>query len=391
MGAVSGLDDDDELLFEMDVHLGSTSLVDVQLYLMQYPLRPAWRPYSTDEAEQIRFKPKANRLEMDIPLDTTSNQYDEHCCEKHRIKKFTLKSSEVTQSTAYAIGLVRNGALYLSRVDSMFHMRPSISHVDSREDEEDREPVEEKKGGGLKQLNVKVQKKETEAQVKRRLTSYAHMLKQENDEAWKLLTPHASSAPITSHICDQMTQATPNDIKMTLDKAEYLEAFAPAIRSQNLPTGQDGGFKLEDGAEKIDPKVLAKLPKVLAQLFKENPVANLGNIRAWLATVPSAQPVAAAGRASDATLHNAIVASGAFQRVKGVYLQVSLGDDQIDPFRTVLIELLANPAKDIFKKTEIKEAAKAKGVSITEALFMKVMKTLCDSKPGGFWQIKMSC
>lgn len=55
-------------------------------------------------------------------------------------------------------------------------------------------------------MQVKLQKKETEAQAKRRLSSYAHIQKQEIDEGWRILTPHQSNAPITQHVFDSMTR-----------------------------------------------------------------------------------------------------------------------------------------------------------------------------------------
>lgn len=70
--------------------------------------------------------------------------------------------------------------------------------------------------------------------------------------------------------------------------------------------------------------------------------------------------------------------------------QISVGDPMLDPFRSVVVDALKDPRKDSLKKTEIRKLAKESGITVSEVNFLKVMKSLCISKPGGFWQVKTS-
>lgn len=52
---------------------------------------------------KVRYKSKARRFEIDVPLDTSIDQYNEHADEKTRITSVTLQSSEVIANTAYMV------------------------------------------------------------------------------------------------------------------------------------------------------------------------------------------------------------------------------------------------------------------------------------------------
>ena len=62
------------------------------------------------------------------------------------------------------------------------------------------------------------------------------------------------------------------------------------------------------------------------------------------------------------------------------------GSPQIDPFRSVVLDVLKD--KVFSKRNELIAEAKARGVNVADALFMRVMKPLCAPRPGGFWGLK---
>ncbi len=53
--------------------LGSTT----QLTLLQQPLRPPWRPYEYDKVKQMRIKPVSRKMELDMPLEPGSKNYND--------------------------------------------------------------------------------------------------------------------------------------------------------------------------------------------------------------------------------------------------------------------------------------------------------------------------
>ncbi len=61
------------------------------MMLCQYPLRGPWRGYPLDDASAARFKLRARRLEVDIPVDASSETYDAEAPRHRRIEHLTLR------------------------------------------------------------------------------------------------------------------------------------------------------------------------------------------------------------------------------------------------------------------------------------------------------------
>ncbi|RZC62986.1 hypothetical protein C5167_024733 [Papaver somniferum] len=109
-------DEEDEVVREIDVFFNPSPLdADTQLYVLQYPLRPSWRPYEMDQkCQKVRFKPKEVKVEIDLSLDLDEN-YDDNVDDHLRITKQTLVSKKVPLTKGCAVGvLVGNQALSLS-------------------------------------------------------------------------------------------------------------------------------------------------------------------------------------------------------------------------------------------------------------------------------------
>src|SRR5689334_21397425 len=67
------VDEDDELLYEIDVELHRT---EQSVYLFQYPSRPYYRSYDETSFTNARIKEKYSLVEMDLLINPqTSNYY----------------------------------------------------------------------------------------------------------------------------------------------------------------------------------------------------------------------------------------------------------------------------------------------------------------------------
>lgn len=52
---------------------------DSQLYDLEFPIRPPWRGYRTLEVDKLKIKPRAKRIEFNVPVDGfPHNQDDKH-------------------------------------------------------------------------------------------------------------------------------------------------------------------------------------------------------------------------------------------------------------------------------------------------------------------------
>ena len=65
-------EDDDELLYEIDVKLQRTKQ---SIYLFQYPTRPYYQKYDETSFLNARIKEKYSLVEMDLLIDTQSTNY----------------------------------------------------------------------------------------------------------------------------------------------------------------------------------------------------------------------------------------------------------------------------------------------------------------------------
>jgi hypothetical protein len=100
-------EEEDEVVKIVDVYLSQEAAPN--LYLLQYPLRPTWRPYDRENITEVRYKPKARKLEFEFALSENEirNYYDDQI-EDHS-KTVTLTSTPVLPQTNYAVAVLRSG------------------------------------------------------------------------------------------------------------------------------------------------------------------------------------------------------------------------------------------------------------------------------------------
>ncbi|XP_058081969.1 uncharacterized protein LOC131229905 [Magnolia sinica] len=126
-----GGDDEDGVVREIDVFFTPSPLDNnAQLYVMQYPLRPCWRPYELKEScIEVRVKPKQSKLEVDLELNVDGENYDREVAEPFRIRKQTLSSSKAPIITGYAVGILMGDKLHLNPVHAVVQLRPSREYL----------------------------------------------------------------------------------------------------------------------------------------------------------------------------------------------------------------------------------------------------------------------
>ncbi|KAG6467409.1 hypothetical protein ZIOFF_074767 [Zingiber officinale] len=92
------VEEDDTVVREIDVFCSPTPLdEDTYLYILQYVLRPSWRPYELNER-----------------------------CDK------TLSSSKTPLVATYAVGMLNGNQLHLNPVHAVVQLRPSIAYLNPK-------------------------------------------------------------------------------------------------------------------------------------------------------------------------------------------------------------------------------------------------------------------
>ncbi len=88
--------EEDCVVEEYDVVVSNSK--GIQLVVMGHPLRPPWRPYNYGDAQKLRYKPQAKRIEVDLPLSTAKTNYNNEGEAYKQIDKITLRSQQVRQA-----------------------------------------------------------------------------------------------------------------------------------------------------------------------------------------------------------------------------------------------------------------------------------------------------
>ncbi|GJP51728.1 hypothetical protein CLOM_g10874 [Closterium sp. NIES-68] len=211
---------------EIDVFLMPRVDDQTKLYLFQYPLRPAWRPYGLEErCQEIRVRPLQSRVEVDLAIDTSDSSYDHDAADQLKQTTQTLTSSQLNLATNYATGILRGNELHLNPLHAVVQLRPSLAYLDTAADKaeggkgkkkgavegvEEEEMADGEDGedkAGPVALEVSLKKRETEEQEELRLQSYAHIHALREKEPWQQLQAFSASSEEAEAVRGRMVVA----------------------------------------------------------------------------------------------------------------------------------------------------------------------------------------
>lgn len=177
--------DQDEVVGTMPVFL-SQDLAN-NLYLLQYPLRPADRPYASDlgELSSVRIKPVQKKIEVEYNLNTNSRNYDHDGSvlntSQSAIKKIRFASKPVPPKTNYAVGVVREGQLHLTPLHAVSRMFPDLDYI-NQAIQQDSEPQAPEEKVEATPLLVKFQRKDNERTAAYQKVTHAYMKQIQDQE-----------------------------------------------------------------------------------------------------------------------------------------------------------------------------------------------------------------
>ncbi|KAI3946125.1 hypothetical protein MKX01_024881 [Papaver californicum] len=211
--------DEDEVVREIDVFFKPSPIdADTQLYVLQYPLRPSWRPYD-QKCQEVRVKPKKVQVEIDLSMEMDEN-YDDTVVDHLRITKQTLLSQKVPLPRGCAVGVLVGNKLHLNPVNAAVQLRPSMEHVIP---------------GGLKKKNS------VEAMVKSEKTTggpgpsrmQGNLVRPLNghdidvDEPWVSLEYHGMDSIFSSRFRQKMTSEESTPIPFSMNPYDYVNSLCP--------------------------------------------------------------------------------------------------------------------------------------------------------------------
>jgi len=189
------------------------------LYLFQYPVRPAHMPYDGMEVSRARVRPDNKQVELEVLLNTSNPNYDRSKGEQIALnvdgpatvaggparedrprlfqstvmdKQILVGSSAVSKSGRYAVGLLNDNELHLTSVEGVLSLRPSLGYLDKSdsrakaegrtlaESDNSNEPMDVKPEA----ITVKFARGDPERNKKFKEKTYDYQKKMQEEEPW---------------------------------------------------------------------------------------------------------------------------------------------------------------------------------------------------------------
>uniref|UniRef100_A0A7S4G0G6 DNA-directed RNA polymerase III subunit RPC5 n=1 Tax=Eutreptiella gymnastica TaxID=73025 RepID=A0A7S4G0G6_9EUGL len=227
------MDEDDEIVGEFDVFISQQ--MPNQLYLLQYPLRPSWRPYDLEQLKTIRMKKPLHKMEMDFRINTKGENYNKEWKDKAEGKDdtFTLESTRMQPKTKYAIGVLNADGFHLTSLPYVLQMRPDMSAC---------------KVGGLRRVDDDAGEDKAQRQVQskhvadmlarqqRRLFSFKKV--EEAKEAWSMMGIHLSDSIEANSQLHHLYCNTTVRVKTGINPQRYVDAIFPPVKSDEASSDQ---------------------------------------------------------------------------------------------------------------------------------------------------------
>ncbi|XP_051530386.1 DNA-directed RNA polymerase III subunit RPC5-like [Myxocyprinus asiaticus] len=294
-------DDDDPIIQEIDVYL-ARSLVD-KLYLFQYPVRPSSMSYNNVTHLAARIKPKQQKVELEVAMDTMSPNYcrskgeqialnvdgtsseDSNTYSTKMMDKQIFSSIQATTNTSrYAAAVFHKGELHLTPLQGILQMRPSFTYLD-KADTKHREREAANEAGDssqdeaeddVKQITVRFSRPESEQARQRRVQSYEFLQKKQAEEPWVHLHYHGIKDGLSEHerqylYCQAMD--TTENTELVKTPREYLSMLVPPVAEEKVvkPMGPSNVLSMAQ----LRTLPLGDQVKTLMKNVKVMPFANL--------------------------------------------------------------------------------------------------------------------
>ncbi|XP_066330173.1 uncharacterized protein [Miscanthus floridulus] len=224
-GLGEGADEEDFVVREIDVYFSPKPLDDdAKLYIVQYPLRPCWRPYELNEiCEEVRVKPLSSEVEIDLSVNTQSENYDQEA--PLRLTKQTLSSSKAADVTDYAVGVLKGNLVHLNHIDAVVQMRPSMSHVISgRAHTGQASQPREMNGGASGSMDSSRKGNERPEDSKDQA---------EDSEPWISLAYQPAGSNIATKYHDKMISNEGAPIDFTMSTSDYVTSLCPGASTSS--------------------------------------------------------------------------------------------------------------------------------------------------------------
>uniref|UniRef100_A0A669QMJ9 RNA polymerase III subunit E n=1 Tax=Phasianus colchicus TaxID=9054 RepID=A0A669QMJ9_PHACC len=268
-----------------------------------YPIRPASMTYDDVTHLSAKIKPKQQKVELEMAIDTLNPNYcrskgeqialnvDGTCTDETNtyssklMDKQTFCSSQAASNVSrYAAAVYRKGELHLTPLHGILQLRPSFTYLD-KADAKHREREAANEGGDssqdeaeddVKQITVRFSRPETEQARQRRVQSYEFLQKRQAEEHWVHLHYYGLKDSRSEHERQYLFSqghGLAENTELIKSPSEYLMMLMP-------PSVEEENSKPVAPSNVLSMAQLRTLPladqiKILMKNVKVMPFANL--------------------------------------------------------------------------------------------------------------------
>uniref|UniRef100_A0A8B9DR21 RNA polymerase III subunit E n=1 Tax=Anser cygnoides TaxID=8845 RepID=A0A8B9DR21_ANSCY len=269
----------------------------------KYPIRPASMTYDDVTHLSAKIKPKQQKVELEMAIDTLNPNYcrskgeqialnvDGTCTDETNtyssklMDKQTFCSSQAASNVSrYAAAVYRKGELHLTPLHGILQLRPSFTYLD-KADAKHREREAANEGGDssqdeaeddVKQITVRFSRPETEQARQRRVQSYEFLQKRQAEEHWVHLHYYGLKDSRSEHERQYLfsqAHGLAENTELIKSPSEYLMMLMP-------PSVEEENDKPVAPSNVLSMAQLRTLPladqiKILMKNVKVMPFANL--------------------------------------------------------------------------------------------------------------------
>ncbi|XP_062507607.1 DNA-directed RNA polymerase III subunit RPC5-like [Corticium candelabrum] len=252
--------DDDPVVREIDVYVSQT-LKD-NLYLLQYPVRPAHYSYNQSQHLAARMKPKQQKLELEIGIETESSFYcqgkgsqlastvDSSSTDKDFFTSGLMDKQILTSDASsegagrHAIGFLCGNELHLTPVKGLIQLRPNFRYLDKVDKPTTSASVEAEEEEA-QTVTVRFARTPTDRVQPSRIQTSRQQERQWEEEPWIDLSYNEADSEISRLEHEKLLCSNRNNelSVFNVSPGEYLRSLCPA------PSDADGS--VPDGPSNV--------------------------------------------------------------------------------------------------------------------------------------------
>ncbi|PSR88032.1 DNA-directed RNA polymerase III subunit like, partial [Actinidia chinensis var. chinensis] len=228
-------DDEDRVVREIDVFFTPQIDSNTQLYVLQYPLRPCWRPYELGErCEEVRVRPTSAELEVNLSIDLDSKNYDADADPRVRMTKQTLSSSVTPKhATGYAVGVLIGNKLHINPTRAIVQLRPSMEHLTSGGSKK-KNNVASNVEATIKSEDLKDEKSAGSSKKQNKQPGILNDHNNDLEEGWIPLKYHPSHSDFSVRYLRKMAVGENSPIQFSMNPNDYVSSFCPGAFNDNI-------------------------------------------------------------------------------------------------------------------------------------------------------------